>query len=340
MSGVASTTPPAANALQPIDDAFKKWDGLALLRQKKQKRFGFFTTLLGPVAVLLLTVQILAFPHASPVALTLIAAELLALMIVLSYGFFNIGSPDEWMRYRLRAEVLRREKFLVKARVGPYLNESNPANALMRRLVVIEDLEPASLISLTDREGRTWRGLLEDARADGTTTASPDPDGFEFFYVERLLDQKVWYAGKGKKVGRLDERFEELAKGVLVGALVVAAWHLASLYFGTHTEGTERSTSQLVTEILAIVLPPVGAAATGMQSLLDVRRLSRSYADRALMLTGLADAFLKLQPQFTTGGPPRPEDEFQFKRLVIRTEEALANELLQWWLLRHSGQPT
>ncbi len=54
------------------------------------------------------------------------------------------------------------------------------------------------------------------------------------------------------------------------------------------------------------------------------------------MLTGLAEAFLKLQPQFTTGGPPRAEHEFQFKRLVLRTEQALASELLQWWLLRHT----
>jgi hypothetical protein len=337
MSGVASTTPPAANdELRPIEEAYEKWDGLALLHQKKQKRFGFFTTLLGPVAVLLLTVQILAFPHASPVALTLIAAELASLMIVLSFGFINIGSPDEWMRYRLRAEVLRREKFLVKARVGPYLAESDTANAIKRRLVIIEDFEPASLIPLTDKEGRTWRGLLEDARADRTKTASPDPDGFEVFYEQRLLDQKGWYSKKSTRFGRLDERFEEVAKGVLVAALVVAAWHLASLYFGTHGSGGERSGSQLVTEILAIVLPPVGAAATGLQSLLEGRRLSRSYADRALMLTGLAEAFLTLQPQFTTGGPPREEHEFRFKRLVLRTEEALASELLQWWLLRHT----
>lgn len=89
----------ANDELRLIQEAYKKWGGLALLHQKKQKRFGFSTTLLGPVAVLLLTVQILAFPHASPVALTLIAAELASLMIVLSVGFINIGSPDEWMRY-------------------------------------------------------------------------------------------------------------------------------------------------------------------------------------------------------------------------------------------------
>ena len=93
MSGVAGSTPPAApNELERIQQAFNKWDGLAVERQQSQKRFGLFTALLGPVAVLLLTVQILAFPHAGPVALTLIAAELAALMIALSFGFFSIGS--------------------------------------------------------------------------------------------------------------------------------------------------------------------------------------------------------------------------------------------------------
>ena len=54
-----------------IRTAFEKWDAIALRDQRRQKRFGFFTALLGPVAVLLLTVQILAFPHAGPVALEL-----------------------------------------------------------------------------------------------------------------------------------------------------------------------------------------------------------------------------------------------------------------------------
>jgi hypothetical protein len=285
--------------------------------------------------VLLLTVQILAFPHAGPVALLLIAAELAALMIVLAFGFFNIGSPNKWMRYRLRAEVFRREKFLVMARIGPYLMEPDLATAIEARLVIVEDTEPESLLPLHEGEGRrTWRGLLEDARASGAKTASPDSGAFKFFYEQRLLDQKNWYSRKSERFARLDELFEDAAKGVLVAALVVAAWHLATLYFEPRGDGA-RSASQLVTEILAIVLPPVGAAATGLQSLLEGRRLSRSYRDRALTLSGLATAFLKLQPQFAAGRADE-QNEFQFKRLVLRTEETLATELLQWWLLRHS----
>lgn len=83
------------------------------------------------------------------------------------------------------------------------------------------------------------------------------------------------------------------------------------------------------------MLPPVGAAATGLQSLLEGRRLSRSYKDRALTLTKLETSLVKLQPHFEAG-TAQNNHEFQFKRLVLRTEEALASELLQWWLLRRS----
>jgi hypothetical protein len=324
--------------MKKIQEAFEKWDRIALDNQRRQKRFGFATALLGPVAVLLLTVQILAFPHSGPVALTLIALELASLMIVLSFGFFNIGAPDHWMRCRLRAEVLRREKFLVLARVGPYLTEADPTNAIRRRLVTIdnEDTEPEGLVPLHDEKGRTWQEFLEDARAANTKVASPDPDAFEVYNEQRLLDQRNWFSRKSARFARWDDLFENVAKGVLVAALAVAAWHLAALYFGAHGEGGGRSVSQLVTEILAIVLPPVGAAATGLQSILEGRRLSRSYKDRAKVLTKLESSLVRLQPEFATAGNDSENHEFQFKRLVLRTEEALASELLQWWLLRHS----
>src|SRR5262245_55443705 len=297
MSGAAGSTSNLDALTRPIQEAFDKWDALALRHQQRQKRFGFFTALLGPVAVLLLTVQILAFSHPGPVALILIGAELVSLMIALAFGFFNIGSPNVWMRHRLRAEVLRREKFLLLARVGPYLTEVEPSTALKRRLVIIdnEQKDPALLLRLEGAAGRTWRGLLEDARADNVKTASPDPAAFESFYEQRLLDQKNWYARKGERNAHLDELFEDAAKGVLVAALVVAALHLSALYLGPHGEGN-RTLAQLIIEVLAIVLPPVGGAATALQSLFEGRRLSRSYEDRVLTLTDIEEALVDLQP--------------------------------------------
>jgi hypothetical protein len=333
MSGVADSkqSDQVDAGLDAIEQAFDRWNELTIHHQKKQKRFGFFTALLGPVAVLLLTVQIVTFAQNRPVSVTLIALELGALVIALSFGFFNSGSPNTWMKYRLRAELLRREKFLVLARVGPYLKGDTPRNVIDSRLVLIDSdaTDPAGLILLQDADGRTWSEALEDARAAKVQTASPDPDALETFRDRRLLNQRDWYSRRSSEWGGRDDLFENIAKFVLISAVVLSALHLATLYLG------DESIEKQILEILAIVLPPVGAAATALQSLFEGRRLSRSYEDRALTLTNLAAALACIKPPLAAGGT----DEFQFKRLVLRTENALASELHQWWLLRHTHTP-
>jgi hypothetical protein len=93
-------------AFEELQQAFTKWDEIAVRKASKTTRFGFFTALLGPVAVLLLTVQILAFPHTSAIAVMLIGLELAALLFALIVGFAHFGlSPDAWIRDRLRAMV-------------------------------------------------------------------------------------------------------------------------------------------------------------------------------------------------------------------------------------------
>jgi hypothetical protein len=333
MSGVADSKrfDQVSAGLEDIQRAFDKWDQDARFHQKRQNRFGFFTALLGPVAVLLLTVQVLVFsgPSYRPVSVALIALELLALVIALSFGFFNIGSPNTWMRHRLRAEILRREKFLVLARVGPYLQGAAPGKAIERRLVLIDNAttDPVGLIALQEADGRTWAELLEDARAGKVQTSSPDPNALKTFRNERLLYQRDWYSRRSTEWGEQDDLFENVAKGLLISALVVSALHLATLYLGGESEGSKKAL-----EILAIVLPPIGAAATALQSLREGRRLSRFYADRALTLTNMAAALTDIESRSASGGA----EEFQFKRLVLRTEDTLADELLEWWLLRHT----
>jgi hypothetical protein len=328
-------------ALDELQQAFTKWDEIAVRKARKTTRFGFFTALLGPVAVLLLTVQILMFPHTSPIAVTLIGLELAALLFALIVGFAHFSpSPDAWIHDRLRAEVLRRERHLVAARVGPYLTTPDLASAIRYRLQVIDNdiTEPLGLIPLQNSQGRPWRDALEDAGPN--TTASPDHQCLQEFYNLRVVDQKEWFAQRSDFHTHRHIRFEDIARVALVLALVVSAMHLILLLTGTHGPGDVRSAWQLVVEIVAIVLPPVGAAATALQSLFEGRRLSRSYGDRARTLQRLVSAFSELQQQMTAPGSKTPYQlarwEFQLKRLVLRTEEVLASELHQWWLLMHS----
>jgi hypothetical protein len=56
--------------------------------------------------------------------------ELLTLAIALAAGFLRIGEAHlGWVNERLRAELLRRERFLVCARVGPYLSADETSAA-------------------------------------------------------------------------------------------------------------------------------------------------------------------------------------------------------------------
>jgi hypothetical protein len=198
--------------------------------------------------------------------------------------------------------------------------------------------EPLGLIPLQNSQGRPWRDALEDAGPN--TTASPDHQCLQEFYNLRVVDQKEWFAQRSDFHTHRHIRFEDIARVALVLALVVSAMHLILLLTGTHGPGDVRSAWQLVVEIVAIVLPPVGAAATALQSLFEGRRLSRSYGDRARTLQRLVSAFSELQQQMTAPGSKTPYQlarwEFQLKRLVLRTEEVLASELHQWWLLMHS----
>ena len=286
--------------------------------------------------------RILAFPHTSAIAITLIGLELAALLFALIVGFAHFGpSPDAWIRDRLRAEVLRRERYLISARVGPYLTTPDPTGVIRQRLQAIDNdiTEPLDLIPLQDPYGRPWRDALEDAGPN--TTASPDQNCLQDFYNLRVFDQKEWFAQRSVFHTHRHIRFEDIARVALVLALVVSAMHLILLLTETPGPAYGRSAWQLVVEIVAIVLPPVGAAATALQSLFEGRRLSRSYGDRARALPASGQCLLGTpatdsSSRLEDATPAGPVGSFQLKRLVLRTEEVLAGELHQWWLLMHS----
>lgn len=380
----ARTTPPVSTNLSPtakILIARDEWDAKTVKNQKRQIQFGFVTALLGPIAVFLLTLQILQFqkPEDVWVARGLIGGEAAILFFVLVFNFCQIGrSRHKWIAYRVRTEVLRREYFMLQARVGPYLTEDDPGNALQRRLLVIEDhnKDPMELIPLQYPGGKPWRDELEDAGPG--KTAPPQPDLLEClrtYVANRIDDQRKWFSDSNDFHAKRDRWLESGAKVALALALVAAALHFYELSTGGHG-------FKLIT-VAAIVFPPFGAALTALQSLFEDKRLSRSFQGHADVLTGLANECMKLQEEiervlpspndtksahllivneaqeawpshtivsehsligrtwYNLGGDSVTEEqkaakaryELQLKRLVLRTEEQLAGELRQWWLV-------
>jgi hypothetical protein len=126
--------------------------------------------LLGPIAALFLACQIEFADHGA-LAVVLILLELVLLTIALAVAFLEFGeSHQRWIGERLRPEILRREKFKLDARVGPYLQvETAVLSSLVgQRLVMLDsDLDdPTSLLQINDVFG-SWRDALEDNYRQG-----------------------------------------------------------------------------------------------------------------------------------------------------------------------------
>jgi hypothetical protein len=175
------------------------------------------------------------------------------------------------------------------------------------------------------RDGVPWCQELETS---GTGAgASPEPDFPMFYLRDRVLNQRDWFWSKRGKSSTLDYAYESIIRVVLAGALVVAAMHLVTLL--TQPAGQHLALRRVI-EILAITLPAIGSAASALQSMLQGRRLSRSYKLHAQELDLLRDELERL-----IGAKPVgiAAFEHQLKRIVLRTEELLSNELRVWYFI-------
>jgi hypothetical protein len=345
--------------IRDIEEAHVRRDDQAKGLQLRWLRFGFFAAVLGPGALLFLAIQVLIFPERGWAAVTLILFELLLLSAALAVGFLQVGDAHVgWVDERLRAELLRREGFLLRAGVGPYLEAegADPAVFVNQRLLRLDsDLEePLSLVALASPGRGSWSHELEDAQRDGKLRPVPDLPGCIHDYLsKRVASQRKWFSERVGFHERRDRWLENGAKIVLTAALIVAAIHLgmlipqdrashdqASSVSPPHTEGlppTPHSKGATYLVLAALVLPPLGAACVGLRALLEGRRISRSYGHYARALGEIERELAGLQ---LAGPASEHEVAFRFQRLVLQTEELLAAELRQWWFVMHPSVPT
>jgi hypothetical protein len=327
-----------ADWLARIDEALNRRDGVALRSKGRRLTFAVTAAALGPIAVLLLGLH-LVFGKQLPFGGGLVFLELMALTFALAIPFLRLEqSHYQWLSERLRAELLRRERFFLLARIGPYLGASDATIAIRveHRLAGIDDdiNDAFSLLGPTE-DALRWRKNLEDSRHDILTTEKPSisitPDDY---LRDRILAQRRWYSRKAIEHGKHAWWLEGGAKMTLTFALIVAAVHL-----GIDHETSESIISVQLLSMGALLLPAVGAALIGLLSIFGCRRLSRSYMYHAHALEALETVTRALQADALTI-PLQDEDVvFQFRRILLETEELLSNELRLWWLYMHPEAP-
>lgn len=334
--------PASPEPLALIHEAWAARDAQAVAHRRYRARFAVFAALIGPLAVLVLMVQMLFFGFGGPVAILLIAIEVLALVVALAVGTLRINrSHREWIRHRLLAQVLKREEFLLRTRVGPYLrtDEGHAASQVRQRLIEIEGQadHPLPLLELRDRQTGDWRERLEDAHGDHSWVPLSDPAGLLRAYrEERVATQRRWFADREASAREKDRLHETLAKLALTAAVIVSALHLGML-LAHESQGAPAPHRLLL--LLAVVLPPIGATFVGLRSIFEYHRLSRSYALQAESLSVLEGQLVALERESESGNRSPEEVAFQLRRIAVRTEELLAHDLRQWFLFVYPEPP-
>jgi hypothetical protein len=340
-----------------LTERLEIWTARASSHQSDYLALGRQLIVLSQLAVLFLTLQLVLQHEVDACGIILIVGELGCLALVLRAVVLTAGPTKEWVRARVRAELLRREQFLAVSGVGPYLTAEDLAERVRLRLHELESDEPMHLIALA-ADGGAYREQLEDARLDehqgrrGLARLDRREQAMVAYLVHRLQDQLEYYERRSREHRYLDERFNSGMKYVLILSLAAAAMHLVLVLANVKSPWLPR-----IVDVLAIALPPLGIALYSLRGLYEWRRLSRAYLDQSRSLQRMRDQLLELHTQLTRAQPPAElvivtptvsvdatvldtramtelgELEFKFRRLVLEAEELFAAELRQWYVL-------
>lgn len=292
--------------------------------------FAFFAVALGPLAVALLAAQVLG-DLVGLHAQLLIGAEALLLGMALALGYLHVGSFHfRWLDARLRAEILRREQWLAFFGVGPYLDAPNPKAILDDRLEKIGSaiMDPWDLLPLQNENGEEWNDALLQRGGRSPLPGRVDECARRYL-ADRVKHQKDWFERRTSEHARRARVYENLAKLVLILALVVAMLHFGELYFAKKVQDDHFNALAFA----AIILPAIGAMLAGLLSVSGSHRLSRSYKFHAGELLRLESKLRRIRDDDPA------EASREFRVLVLRVESVLTSELRLFWLIMHTEAP-
>lgn len=328
----------APNLLVRIQKALKHHDELARRLQHTRLWRGCSLIVLGPLALVLSAIQSV-WKIGGPWGVFLIALESGALLVALIATFWKTGGAHtEWIRERLRTEILRREYFLLAARVGPYLNPGVLHLRVENRMQAIGSTtkDPVEHVPMVTEQGdQTWREELEAAKGQPLPSLPDLASAIGHYLDSRVEHQRKWFAARSAQHGRYASLFENIAKLILVSAVVLAIFHFVKVLWSTDHLYEEPD----LLLFLGISLPAVGAGVVGFESFLENERLGSSYAYHSEVLGTFSSRLRTLQSNLSRGELSREEIEFRFMRIVLAVEEMFSEELLQWRLVMEPRKP-
>jgi hypothetical protein len=266
--------------------------GRAVAAQGNYFATGILAAILPPLALFLLSLQLLALPTGGR-AIGLILSEMSCLVILVYLALTNREPTAEWIENRIRTELFRREQYLLLAGVGPYLfrkTSEEDAEEALRRRGQIEGADAHTLVGLVplqDRSGLTWLEALHQRGSAKLPARSDLIERMESYLYYRIGKQLVWFANEIRDLRENEQTWSRLLTGTLLGAVAIAAVHAFHLHGANAAAKADDGTGywRIVTGTLAIVLPPLGTACLNIRAIYNFRGRSRTYEHESIRPT-------------------------------------------------------
>jgi hypothetical protein len=314
-----------------LEAELRRQDGLAERFKDRRQVFALSVLALSLLAALCASIQGTWFhePSFSGILLAIVEVALLVTLLIVELMHEAEAHHHEWVDARLRAELLRRERFLYFARVGPYLksSESELGPAVAERLSRIRAENGLELIPPMGGAA-TWQEELEDARHESRPELNPaSPDGRDprrYYLEERLLHQKRYFSTKAEEHLAWDRSTRSLIKLVVVVAVLAAAGHSIGLIL--HSQ--EAWAQGLV--FGARFLPALSVGVLAWREMSQSQRLHLGFRRKHWTLGRLERQIERFEISYSP---------FQFKRFVLQTEIELSHDLYEWWLVMGPAAP-
>ncbi|MER5597106.1 hypothetical protein [Streptomyces sp. NPDC002265] len=327
---------PAADIRRPIDYTNVVPRPAAESPVDQQGRFraiGIRLATLPLLAVLFLTAQTVFLQHSDDLGLGLVLAECL-LLGWLVWTVWSEQQPSQaWVASRIRAELFRREMFLLLAGVGPYLGRSTQQTGRIRdartgllAAAGAAELDDFARLAERDTDGaeRYWQDEVWRRASDGVAGSCDDlGERMRTYLAYRIRRQRLYMELAAEKSEGTESVLGKVAKGVALGAVAVAVSYAVVL--GVVRDGRAPSTAAAVIAVLAAGLAPLCNSVLAVQNLLAGQRLAASYHEARQELLGHENTLRRLMEE-----PEGPDLAVAFRALVVRTEATLTEELRRW----------
>jgi hypothetical protein len=337
--------PEQYDGAQVLHEAQWTYIGRAVKAQGKYFASGILAAVLAPMALFLLSFQLLARANGGSLAFGLILAEIVCLILLVYLAITSREPTGEWVENRARTELFRREQYLFLAGVGPYLlpKHHEIAEEALRRRGEIEGADTHALIGLVpmqERSGFTWLESLHHRGSVGIPDRSDFIDRMESYLYYRIGKQLVWFANEIRDIRENERMWSRILTGALLAAIGIAAvhaFHMQDLITGSQTQ-SRTDIWRVVIGSMAIVLPPLGTAFLSIRAMYNFRGRIRIYEHEKHILhtqRGALEALVNearhMPPE--AAGNYQHKIDFNFRAIALRTEQSLSLELEQWMLL-------